>query len=86
MTSCQSNSVWDEDHDDTSTVSHSSDDTTFSRPPSGIASHPPLSYQQLGMAFQILDRDGDGLITRTDAHKLVAYYLVGSCNVISSAI
>lgn len=36
----------------------------------------PVSQQSLNMAFHVLDRDEDGLISRTEAYRMVAFYLV----------
>jgi Ca2+-binding EF-hand superfamily protein len=36
----------------------------------------PLSQQSLNMAFHVLDKDRDGLISAAEAYKMVAFYLV----------
>jgi hypothetical protein len=38
----------------------------------------PLSQQSLNMAFHVLDKDRDGLISAAEAYKMVAFYLVST--------
>lgn len=48
-----------------------------SEAPSGVSmAQLPLSQQSLNMAFHVLDKDRDGLISAAEAYKMVAFYLV----------
>lgn len=47
--------------------------------PNGVSvAQLPLSQQSLNMAFHVLDKDQDGLISAAEAYKMVAFYLVSS--------
>ncbi|WIA27988.1 hypothetical protein OEZ86_010578 [Tetradesmus obliquus] len=47
-----------------------------SEAPSGVSmAQLPLSQQSLNMAFHVLDKDRDGLISAAEAYKMVAFYL-----------